>query len=102
MTSRRTFLRVLGSAAIGALVVPALPIPDAIAEAAPVAWPSIEASAGPLTYEMLERAYLACAIGREAPTLMIVPASVARRFGLVYDVEVEPFTLAATDTWRAA
>lgn len=87
MITRRTFLRVLGSAAIGAVVAPRIPIPS-IEPAATFA-DFTAASTRPLTLEMLEAAYKACAVGSRAPNLIICHASVARKLGLVYDVEIE-------------
>lgn len=88
--NRRTFLRVLGSAA----VVTAVPqsvvhIAEALAPKSffgPV-WDS--RTAPPLTYEMLEQAYRSACIGQEVPNIMIVSRSVARQFGLIYDVDVD-------------
>lgn len=85
--TRRTFLRVLSSAAVAVSVAPL--VPDWIA-------PVVEAGprwdlgvAGPLTYEMLEQAYQSCVIGVHHPTMGVCSRSVARLMGLVYDVEME-------------
>lgn len=87
MITRRTFLRVLGSAAVGAVLAPRIPI--ALPEAPTLTTYVTAPSPGALTLEMLEAAYKACAIGRREPSLMIMHASVARKLGLVYDVEIE-------------
>lgn len=85
MLSRRTFLRVLGSAVVGAAVASALPLP--VPSTAAPTWQA--GTTGPLTYEMLEASYRSCVIGREAPTMMVTSVSIARRLGLIYDVELE-------------
>ena len=86
--NRRTFLRVLGSAAV------VVAVPSAAVKAVEVLVPSTgplwsTGVAPPLTYKMLESAYLSACIGQEAPNIMIVSRSVARQFGLVYDVDME-------------
>lgn len=87
MTSRRTFLRVLGSAAIAAVAPPILGTPAPLMD--PPTYTTYAAAApGVLTLEMLEAAYKACVIGPRQPTLLVTSRSVARRLGLVYDVEV--------------
>lgn len=86
--TRRTFLRVLGSAA----VVAALPasLPDLLAAADTASSPVWSTgSARPLTYEMLRASYESCVIGRDCPTLAVCSASMARRLGLVYDVDLD-------------
>lgn len=87
MITRRTFLRVLGSAAVGAIVVPRLPLP--IVEPAATFADFTLASTRPLTLEMLEASYKACVAGSREPNLIICHASVARKLGLVYDAEIE-------------
>ena len=88
MTSRRTFLRVLGSAIVGAVVAPALPSLAALPVAPSTFTTRSAASAGALTLEMLERAYREASIGRHAPQCLVMHRSVARRLGLIYDVEI--------------
>lgn len=90
MLNRRTFLRVLGSAAVGVAavaVVPDLLVNVVTPLACGPAWDT--STAPPLTYEMLEAAYKSCLIGSEQPTMMIVSRSTARQLGLIYDVELE-------------
>ena len=87
MITRRTFLRVLGSAAVGAVIAPQIPLP---VEIPANEWTGFtEASLRPLTYDMLRQAYEACAIGSRGPSLMVMHSSIARKLGLVYDVEIE-------------
>jgi hypothetical protein len=87
--NRRTFLRVLGSAAVAVAAAPLLEqIPAfVVPTAASPYWD--KGSVGVLTYETLERAYLDACIGSEMPNLTVVSASFARKFGLVYDVDLE-------------
>lgn len=84
--TRRTFLRVLGSGLVGAGIVSVFPVGPATAT--PPSWASFRAAGQPLTYEMLRAAYEACVVGDRGPTLAVVSSSVARRLGLVYDVEI--------------
>ena len=87
--TRRTFLRVIGSAAVGAAVVASLPSLGSVAETVPSfpLWGT--GTTGPLTYETLEQAYQSACLGSHHPTLGICSASVARQIGLVYDVDLE-------------
>lgn len=85
--TRRIFLRVLGSAAIGAITVQVLPSLPLVDTPTTVSSWSLGA-AGPLTFEMLEAAYQSCRSGKARPTLAVYPASIARRLGLVYEVEL--------------
>ena len=87
--TRRTFLRVLGSVAVGAAVVASLPSLGSVADTAPASPLWGTGTTGPLTYEMLERAYQSACIGSNAPTMGICSASFARQMGLVYDVDLE-------------
>ena len=85
-TTRRTFLRVLGSALVGVAVAPSVAV---AVESEISAWDVFGATdTGPLTMERLERAYRMCVAGSEAPTMAIISQATARQFGLVYDVEV--------------
>ncbi len=84
-TTRRTFLRVLGSAIIGVAVAPSM----AFAVEPEISLDAFGATdAGPLTLEMLERAYRMCVVGGEKPTRGIISPATARQLGLVYDVEL--------------
>lgn len=76
-STRRTFLRVLGSALIGAVVAPALP------------------TRPPITYALLERAYHEALDSGEPPRWVVARLellerrwTLARDTGLVYDVEL--------------
>jgi hypothetical protein len=94
--NRRTFLRVLGSAVAIAAISPEVLVPTPAPVFAGPAWSAWSTgTAGPLTYEMLQRAYESCCIGQEAPNMMIVSASMARRLGLVYDVDVDDLRIAS-------
>jgi len=89
--NRRTFLRVLGSAMAIAVVAPSIP---ALVDDTITIWKPRAVGPSTLTCEMLEHAYRACVIGQEAPNLMIIPASMARRLGLVYDVDLDDVQVA--------
>ena len=85
--TRRTFLRVLGSAVAVAAVAPVLqPIAEVVQ---PTGWWSVTDTAGPITYEMLEQSYKQCVIGSERPTMGVCSVSFARQYGLVFDVDFE-------------
>ena len=94
MTTRRTFLRVLGAAVVGAVVAPSFPIPGS--DPATYSWWRSHAGLGspaPLSSEALREAFNACTRGGGmAPTHFIttraVAESYARMCGLVYDVEM--------------
>lgn len=87
MMTRRTFLRVLGSAAVAAAATQILPIQPALSAASGPLWDTT--AAGPLTLDMLRRTYESCVIGERGPNVMVLSQSTARMFGLVYDVEFE-------------
>lgn len=78
--TRRTFLRVLGSAIVGAAVVPALPTFSAFSTS----------PTSLLTYEGLERAYHAALdSGEPEPSMGVARRqTLARETGLLYDVEL--------------
>lgn len=88
--TRRTFLRVLGSAVAAVAVAPLQPL--APAAAVGPSWDTTP-PAGALTYEMLEEAYKSACLGNRTPTYMVMSpstfATYSRQLGLVYDVEVD-------------
>ena len=90
--SRRTFLRVLGSAAVAA-ALPKVTLISPPGRGVNPFWESWKAAdaaaAGPITFAALEAGYKAACLGRNVPNLAIVSVSVARQFGLVFDVEVD-------------
>ncbi len=80
-TSRRTFLRVLGSAIIGAVVVPALP-PSVIVDPEPL-------TQGDVFLQALEPWFKAGgAMDRLAVRSQERRQTLARETGLLYDVEL--------------
>ncbi len=84
-TSRRTFLRVLGSALVGAAVAPSV----AVAVEPEISLDAFAAAdAGALTMEMLEQAYQKCVVGGAEPTMGVISQATARQLGLIYDVEI--------------
>lgn len=89
MTTRRTFLRVLGSAIIGIAAAPTGVVPAVVDTPKPSWWGAQNATSNkPLTFEMIEQAYREARIGSTGPNMMIVSSSQARLIGLVYDVEI--------------
>ncbi len=91
--NRRTFLRVLGSAAVGSVVAQVIPAPIAEAlESGPSTWWRSQAigHSEPLSLDVLRRAFEACSKGGAGlhPHYWIVSASAARQYGLIYDVEI--------------
>lgn len=91
--TRRTFLRVLGAAALAALA-PSIPVPETSVQ---TWWRAQVTTEGPpLTLEMLEKAFRECSRGtRGGPAYLLVGkdvynryATMSRKYGLVYDVEV--------------
>ena len=96
MTTRRTFLRVLGSALVGAVVVPSLPIPGLPVPESAQSWWRAQDLAGPsraLTYDLLREAYEKCSRGpHHGPQYIITTREVADRYarlsGLVFDAEI--------------
>ena len=94
MTSRRTFLRVLGSALIGAAVAPSLSMPASNASASPFwSYQTGLGSARPLSMELLREALEKCSRGSgSSPQYLITTRaameSYARMCGLVYNIEI--------------
>ena len=96
MTSRRTFLRVLGAAVIGAVVAPQIPLPAPVAKASAHTWWRSQAALGsspPLTLAMLQEAFEKCSRGGSAsPQYLVTSRQVAETYarmcGLVYDLEI--------------
>lgn len=89
MTSRRTFLRVLGAAVVGAVVVPSLPVSLPAWEYNPVGWPLAsgvmpDVELGQVTAMIWEKV-----IGQhQTGNIFRLLESDARMCGLVYDVEM--------------
>ena len=85
--NRRTFLRVIGSAAISAAIAPTL---SADTPVQPF-WNSRRSTdSGALTLQMIRDAYEKCSRGGNiGPEYMIVSSSTARQLGLLYDVDLE-------------
>ena len=94
--NRRTFLRVLGSAAVGAVIaqaLPPLPVP-----ASAQSWWASQAGSGsgpPLSMAMLREAFDKCSRGGNSPQHLITTKAVqeqyeslARKCGLVFDLDV--------------
>jgi len=91
--TRRTFLRVLGSAAVVA-ALPSLPLPipqdrSISLYGIPEALNDGTIAGGSITYEMMEAAYQAAVVGSERPTVFLTYGSQARQNGLVFDADLE-------------
>lgn len=90
---RRTFLRVLGGITAAAVVAPQVLIDAVQGDAAtlgPLAGPAWDRlpAIGAVTYEMLERAYREAALGKNRPPVVICSRSMARRYGLIFEMDV--------------